>query len=56
MIETRIYLLTNDLSENYFTGRIVRTEDQILPELWNLKVGDSLPAKENPHITFMREK
>jgi len=53
-MEKRIFLLCDDKSEQLFVGRIVRTANQVTPELWELNVGDYLHGAA-PSLGFLRE-
>lgn len=49
MNETRAFLLCDDESVDYYVARIVRSEEQVKPELWKLGSAQTLPVSDTKH-------
>lgn len=56
MTETRTFLMCDDDSPDFFVGRITRTQKEIIPELWNLPIGNYLNSTKRPNRSWLREK
>lgn len=53
-METRTFLICDDEHEDFIVGRITRTQDEVIPELWDLPIGDFYQC-EQPNRSFTRE-
>jgi len=47
------FYLCDDLSDNFYVGRISRKKEELIPELANLKIGNIFPI--NNHKFYLRE-
>lgn len=46
----KTFLLTDDKHPNFYVGRITRRDDEIVPALRELEVGDSIKTSERRGI------
>ena len=51
----KIFLLCDDNHPDYFVGRIERKDSELIPEMQNLKVGDTYQKTPNSNQHFVRE-
>ena len=52
---TKVFLICDDNHPNYFVGRIKRSNDQLIPEMQKLKVGDVYQSSPDSTKHFIRE-
>ena len=50
-MEKRTFLMFNDEHPDFYTGRIIRTEGEVKPEIWTLRVGDTMVITAGTGIT-----
>ena len=51
--QKKTFLICDDTSDDYFVGRLTRTDSQIKPELQRLEIGEELEISETRR--FIRE-
>ena len=49
-MKKKLFYICDDESENYYVGRIYRSDNEIKDELKNLKVGEILEISETRHF------
>jgi hypothetical protein len=48
--ETRTFVFCDDNSDNYFNGRFTRSQNELKPEYWALKIGDYIATTDSRGI------
>jgi len=52
-METRTFYICDDDSDQLYVAKIVRKQDEVKPELWYLKIGDTYEPEGSSQY-FMR--
>ena len=55
MARKKVFLMCDDNHPNYFVGRFERSDDQLIPEMRELKVGEVYQPNSNHARHFVRE-
>ena len=51
----KVFLMCDDDHPDYFVGRFERSDDQLIPEMRKLNVGEVYQSSLNPAKHFIRE-